>query len=139
MSALCEGVDCRQIGALCIISLNIRMTGDTQPPPARARRVAEGLLPLYMSIRSKRPTGSGVRRRLISVFFIYPKKWFLSSRKYDPGCSSQIPDPDPDFLPIPDPGSWGKKGTGSWIRIRNTEDIKRRSFCIMYGKTCADF
>jgi hypothetical protein len=65
MSALCEGVDCRQIGALCIISLNIRMTGDTQPPPpARARRVAEGLLPLYMSIRSKRPTGSGVRRRL---------------------------------------------------------------------------
>ena len=47
------------------------MTGDTQipppppPPPARARRVAEGLLPLYMSIRSKRPTGSGVRRRLL--------------------------------------------------------------------------
>jgi hypothetical protein len=32
------------------------------------------------------------------------KKWFLSSRKYDPGCSSQIRDPDPDFLPIPDPG-----------------------------------
>jgi hypothetical protein len=50
-----------------------------------------------------------------------------------------IPDPDPDFLPIPDPGvkkyrildpgvkkatdhgSMGKKGTGSWIRIRNTE------------------
>ena len=73
MSALCEGVDCRQIGALCIISLNIRMTGDTQPPPAppaRARRVAEGLLPLYMSIRSKRPTGSGVRRRLkLNIFY----------------------------------------------------------------------
>ncbi len=33
-----------------------------------------------------------------------PKKWFLSSRKYDPGCSSWIPDPDADFLPIPDPG-----------------------------------
>jgi hypothetical protein len=32
-------------------------------------------------------------------------KWFLSSRKYDPGCSSPIPDPDADFLPIPDPGS----------------------------------
>ena len=47
------------------------MTGDTQPPPpppARARRVAEGLLPLYMSIRSKRPTGSGVRRRLFITF-----------------------------------------------------------------------
>jgi hypothetical protein len=26
---------------------------------------------------------------------------------------SWIPDPDPDFLPIPDPGSRGQKGTGS--------------------------
>ncbi len=33
------------------------------------------------------------------------KKWFLSTRKYDPGCSSRIPDPDADFLPIPDPRS----------------------------------
>ncbi len=33
-----------------------------------------------------------------------PKKWFLSSRKYDPGCSSRIPDPDADFQSIPDPG-----------------------------------
>ncbi len=32
-----------------------------------------------------------------------------------------IPDPDPDFLPIPDPGSRGQKGTGSRIRIRNTD------------------
>jgi len=48
------------------------------------------------------------------------KKWFLSSRKYDPGCSSWIPDPDADFLPIPDPGSRGQKGTGSRIQIRNT-------------------
>ncbi len=34
------------------------------------------------------------------------KKWLLSSKKYDPGCSSRIPDPDADFLPsrIPDPG-----------------------------------
>jgi hypothetical protein len=23
--------------------------------------------------------------------------------------------------PIPDPGSGGQKGTGSWIRIRNTD------------------
>ncbi len=30
---------------------------------------------------------------------------FLSIRKYDLGCSSLIPDPDPDFLPIPNPGS----------------------------------
>jgi hypothetical protein len=30
-----------------------------------------------------------------------------------------IPDPDPDFLPIPDPRSRGQKGTGS--RIRNAD------------------
>ncbi len=41
--------------------------------------------------------------------------------KYDPRCSSLIPDPDADFLPIPDPGSRGQKGTGSRIRIRNTD------------------
>jgi hypothetical protein len=39
---------------------------------------------------------------------------YLSS--YDPGFSSRIPDPDPDFLPIPD--SRVKKASGS--RIRNT-------------------
>ncbi len=49
-----------------------------------------------------------------------PKKWFLSCRKYDPGFSSWIPDPDAYFLPIPDTGSRGQKGTGSWIRIRNS-------------------
>jgi hypothetical protein len=31
------------------------------------------------------------------------------------------PDPDPDFLPFPDPGSRGQKGTGSRIPILNTE------------------
>jgi hypothetical protein len=30
-----------------------------------------------------------------------------------------IPDPGPDSLPIPDPGSRGQKDTGS--RIRNTD------------------
>jgi hypothetical protein len=43
------------------------------------------------------------------------KKWFLSSRKYDPSCSSRIPDPHADFLPIPDPRCRGQKGTGSRI------------------------
>jgi len=41
-------------------------------------------------------------QRILSI--LTPKKWYLSSRKYDPDCSSQIPDPDADFLPIPDPG-----------------------------------
>ncbi len=55
-----------------------------------------------------------------NLSLLTPKNGFLSSRKYDPGCSSRIPDPDPDFLPIPDPGSRGQKDTGSRIRIRNT-------------------
>ena len=33
------------------------------------------------------------------------KKWFLSSKNYDPGCSSRIPDPDADSLPSRIPGS----------------------------------
>jgi hypothetical protein len=49
--------------------------------------------------------GSRIRIKEIKYFNPKkPKKWFLSSRKYDPGCSSRIPDPDADFLPIPDPG-----------------------------------
>jgi hypothetical protein len=32
----------------------------------------------------------------------------------------RIQDPNADFLPIPDPGSRGQKGSGSRIRIRNT-------------------
>jgi hypothetical protein len=45
------------------------------------------------------------------------KKWFQSSKKYDPGCSSRIPDPDADFLPsrIPELGYRGQKGTQSRI------------------------
>jgi hypothetical protein len=43
------------------------------------------------------------------------KKLFLSSKKYDPGCSSRIPDPDADFLPsrIPDPGVKKSPNPGS--------------------------
>jgi hypothetical protein len=46
------------------------------------------------------------RIRFKEFKYFNPKKWFISSRQYDPSCSSQIriPDPDPDFLPIPDPG-----------------------------------
>ncbi len=45
--------------------------------------------------------------------YFLPKKLFLSSRNYDPVCSSRIPDPDLDFYPswIPDSGSRNQKGT----------------------------
>jgi hypothetical protein len=64
----------------------------------------------------------GSRMCIKEFKYFNPKKWFLRSRKYDPGYSSRIwiPDTDPDFLPIPDPGSRGQNGTGSRIRIRNT-------------------
>ncbi len=52
-----------------------------------------------------------------SFKYFNPKNGFLSARKYDPGCSMFIPDPDHDFLLIPDPR---QKGTVSRIRIRNT-------------------
>ncbi len=53
--------------------------------------------------------GSTSKNICISI----PKKWFLSSRKYDPGCSSRIriptfyPSriPDPGVKKAPDPGS----------------------------------
>jgi hypothetical protein len=64
----------------------------------------------------------GSRIRLKEFKYFNPKKtkkWFLSSRKYDLGCSSRIQ--MLTFYPsrIPDPGV--KKGTGSRIRIRNTD------------------
>jgi hypothetical protein len=46
----------------------------------------------------------------------------------DPGCSSRIPDPDSDFLPIPDPGIKKALDPGSRIRIRNTATICRLYF-----------
>jgi hypothetical protein len=53
------------------------------------------------------------------------KKWFLSSQKYDPDFPSriQIPDLDPDFLPIPDPESRDQKDTGSLIPDPETQEI----------------
>jgi hypothetical protein len=55
----------------------------------------------------------GSRIRVKEFKYFNPKKWFLSSRKYDPGCSSRIrmltfyPSriPDPGVKKAPDPGS----------------------------------
>jgi hypothetical protein len=57
-------------------------------------------------------SGIRIKKCKYIVFYVcmynvfYPKKLFLSSRKYDSRCSSQIriPDSDLDFLYIPDPG-----------------------------------
>jgi hypothetical protein len=70
-----------------------------------------------------RITGCLSRIRIKEFKYFNPKKWFLSSRKYDPGCSSRILIFYPSrsgscFCTLP--GSMGQKSTGSRIRIRNT-------------------
>ncbi len=78
--------------------------------------------------------GSRIRIKEFKCF--NPNKWFLSSRKYDPGCSSRIPDPDADFYSsrIPDPGV--KKaldpGSGSATLLKSTIilcQLAQISFC----------
>ncbi len=70
--------------------------------------------------------GPGSRIRIKEFKYFNPKKWFLSSQKYDPSFPSRIwiPDPDPDFLPIPDPDPVSqipnpgiKKAPEPWSRI----------------------
>ncbi len=82
----------------------------------------------------------GSRIRIKEFKYLNPKNWFLSTWKYDSGCSSRIwipdPDPDPDLLSIQDPGV--KKapdpgyGSGYWFlrfRFRNTEGVKKSCCC----------
>ncbi len=60
--------------------------------------------------------GSGSASKNLSIFLtqkIVSKLSEIWSRMFSP-------DPDLHFLPIPDPGSRGQKGTGSRIRIRTT-------------------
>jgi hypothetical protein len=67
------------------------------------------------------------------------KKWFLSTKKYDPGCSSRIPDSNADFLPSRIPVKKAPN-PGSRIRIRNTGEHagfyqRDYSFLISYFTT----
>ncbi len=63
----------------------------------------------------------GSRIRIKEFKYFNPKKTKKMVSKLEKIWSGLfIPDPDADFLPIPDPGSRGQKGTGSRIRICNT-------------------
>jgi hypothetical protein len=60
------------------------------------------------------------------------KKWFLSSKKYDPGCSSgsrirMLTFFHPESR-IPNPGVKNAPNLGSRIRIRNTDFYKKSLF-----------
>jgi hypothetical protein len=68
--------------------------------------------------------GSEVFSSIKEFKYFNPKKWFLGSQKYDPGCSSRIW--ILIFSSIQDPGSRGEKGTGSRIRFRNTDYFKKQ-------------
>jgi hypothetical protein len=77
------------------------------------------------TVSSRQCCGSGMFVKEFKYFnHKNPKKWFLSSRKYDPGCSSRIR--MLTFYPsrIPDPGVKKAPDPRSWIRIRNTASRK---------------
>jgi hypothetical protein len=48
----------------------------------------------------------GSRIRIKEFNYFNPKKWFLSSRKYDLGCSSRIQGSKWHRNPDPDPQHW---------------------------------
>jgi hypothetical protein len=74
----------------------------------------------------------GYRIRIKQFKYFNTIKWFISSRK----SGLFIPNPDPDFLPIPDPGSRGQKapytGSGSATpELSERSDLERKK-----KKTC---
>jgi hypothetical protein len=83
----------------------------------------------YPGSRVKKIPGSASVIRTILT-----QKLFLNSRKYDPKYSSwiRILDPDLDFLPIPDPGSRGQKGTRSQIPDPDPQHWFL-GFCLLYS------
>jgi hypothetical protein len=58
-------------------------------------------------IQCLKDSGSRIRFRIKELGIFNRKKGFLSFRKYDPGCSSRIV--DPDFFPSRIPGPEGQK------------------------------
>ncbi len=80
-------------------------------------------------IQGRKDSGSGSASKNLSIF--NPKKLFLSSQKYNPGCSSRIR----ILIFFIHPWSWiqgVKKGPGS--RIRNTCTFYCRSWTCLNGR-----
>jgi hypothetical protein len=100
-------------------------------PLLRIRDVYPGFrIPLFPSrIPDPGSELSPSRIRIKEFKYFNPKKskkWFLSSRKYDPGCSSRIPDPGVEKAPDP----------GSQIWIRNTGSNNIWTDLDQYSKVC---
>jgi hypothetical protein len=107
-----------------VISINNKLTSVADP--GCLSRIPD----LTFSIPDPNLFHLGSRIHIKEFKYVNPKSCFLSSRKYDPGCSSWIRIRILIFLPIPDSGSSGQKGTGSRIRIRNTEINNFQSYRI---------
>jgi hypothetical protein len=105
-------------------------------PPAQGKRIKEmTIFHSVLRIRDVYPRSRirlfsipdpnclhpGYRIRIKEFKYFNPKKWFLSSRKNDPGCSSRIP---------------GHKSNGSRIRIRDTAFIYHYMF-LAWAMRCA--
>ncbi len=86
-------------GALLLAVLRIR-----DVYPVSRIRVFSSLVPdpnfFYPGSKFFHP---GFRIFIKDFKYINPRKWFLSSRKNDPGCASRIRIRDPEILPTPDP------------------------------------
>jgi hypothetical protein len=74
-------------------------------------------------IQGQKDSGSRIRIRIKEFMYFLPKNLFLSSQKYDQGCSSRIRISDTDLGFYPS-RIQGHKGTGSRIRNRNTAEKK---------------
>ncbi len=89
------------------------------PPPFSTIVVDPGCLPRirFFPSRIRIFFHPGFRIRIkVFKYYFQPKK--MVSKLCEIWSGLFIP--DPDFLPIPDPGSRGQKGTGSRIWIPNT-------------------
>jgi hypothetical protein len=73
------------------------------------------------------------RIRIKEYMYFYQKNFFLSSRNYS---GLFIPDPDPEFLPIPDLGVEKASDPVSRIRIRNTDILRDPSATVQAMRSC---
>ncbi len=80
-------------------------------------------------IQDQKDSASRIRVHLQEFKYFWPKKLFLTSRKYDPGCSSRI-----RILIFTFPGSRGQKGTG--LGIRNTAKYQLRAWSTEKYQKC---
>ncbi len=102
--------------------LAIIVTDDTEGRRCIDRRLSLLLLYDPVSIPYLEFMESSTVGKISEFMYFYPKKWFLSSRKYDLGCSSRIR--DPVWSLDPESGMGNKSGFG--FGMNNPDHISER-------------